>query len=88
MLRERLDGLLADQKRIADVISERTGLSSENVEEFFREASTKDAAYAASVGIVDEVRDVKIPPGSLIGNRGYRLRQAISPFLGLDEPIC
>lgn len=65
-LRERLDGILADQKRIGSILEERTQLTKEDVATLFLEATTKDAPYAASVGIVDEVRDVDIPPGSPI----------------------
>jgi ATP-dependent protease ClpP protease subunit len=64
LLRERLDGILADQKRIGEVIQERTTLTREQAEILFREATTKDAAYAVSSGIVHEVRDVDIPAGS------------------------
>jgi ATP-dependent Clp protease, protease subunit len=64
ILRERLESILADQKRIGSVIGERTSLKPEQIEVLFREATTKDANYAASVGIVDEVRDVKIPLGA------------------------
>jgi hypothetical protein len=63
-LRERLDGLLADQKWIANVIAERTGLNVEDVKGFFREAQTKDAVYAVGAGIAQEIRDVQAPPGA------------------------
>lgn len=66
LLRERLDSILADQKRIGSIIQERTQLTAEQVEALFREAQTKDAAYAASTGIVHEIRDVDIPAGSTI----------------------
>lgn len=65
-VRERLDSILADQKRIGAIIQERTQLTAEQVEALFREAQTKDAAYAASTGIVDEVRDLQIPAGAPI----------------------
>jgi ATP-dependent protease ClpP protease subunit len=65
-LRERLDGIVADQKRIGGILEERTQLTPEQIEALFLEATTKDATYAAGVGIVDEVRDVDIPPGSPI----------------------
>ena len=65
-LTERLDGILSDQARIGSIIRERTKLSKEQVESFFREAQTKDATFAASCGIVDEVRDVQIPAGAPI----------------------
>jgi ATP-dependent Clp protease, protease subunit len=63
-LKERLDGIMSDQKRIGSVISERTKIRKEDIDKLFLEAQTKDAAFAASCGIVDEVRDVQIPPGS------------------------
>jgi ATP-dependent protease ClpP protease subunit len=67
-LRERLDGILADQKRMGAIIEERTNLTAEAVEELFRQAQTKDATFAAGTGIVDEIRDVEIPPGSPIAS--------------------
>jgi ATP-dependent protease ClpP protease subunit len=66
VLRERLDGILSDQKRIGAIIEEHTQLTPEQVEVLFLEATTKDATYAAGVGIVDEVRDVDIPAGAPI----------------------
>jgi len=64
LLRERLGSVLSDQGRIAGIIAERTQLEKTAIEEFFREAQTKDATFAASCGIVHEIRDVQIPPGS------------------------
>jgi ATP-dependent Clp protease, protease subunit len=65
-LRERLEGVLADQARIGAIIEERTSLSPEQVQPLFTEAQTKDAAYAASTGIVHEIRDVDIPEGATV----------------------
>lgn len=65
-LRERLDAIIADQKRIGSILEERTQLAKEEIGRLFLEATTKDAAYAAGVGIIDEIRDVNIPPGSPI----------------------
>jgi ATP-dependent Clp protease protease subunit len=64
LLRERLEGVLADQKRIGAVIEERTELAGEQIEGLFREAQTKDATYAAGAGIVHEIKDVQVPPGT------------------------
>jgi len=66
LLRERLDALLNDQKRIGAIIAERTALKEAEISGLFREAQTKDAAYAISSGIVHEIRDAKIPPGTPI----------------------
>jgi ATP-dependent Clp protease, protease subunit len=66
LLRERLEGVLADQKRIGSIIEERTTLDAEQIQALFAEAQTKDATYAAGTGIVQEIKDVEIPPGSPI----------------------
>src|SRR5438445_5310379 len=66
LLRERLDAILSDQKRIGSIIVERTQITEDQLEGLFREAQTKDAAYAASSGIVHEVKDVQIPQGSTV----------------------
>jgi ATP-dependent protease ClpP protease subunit len=65
-LRERLDSISADQKRIGDIITQRTRISKDDVEKLFLEAQTKDATFAAGCGIVDEIRDVQIPTGSTV----------------------
>jgi hypothetical protein len=62
-LRERLDGLMSDQRRIGNIISENTKLSDTEVADLFREAQTKDAGYAIDKGIIHEVRDVQVPMG-------------------------
>lgn len=64
VLRERLNGVLADQNRIATIIEERTSLDAKKIKPLFREAQTKDAAYAVGAGIVHEIKDVSIPPGA------------------------
>lgn len=62
-LRERLDGIEADQAKIAAVIESRTSLTGEVLRGLFLEAQTKDAEWALDVGIIQEVRDVDIPDG-------------------------
>jgi ATP-dependent protease ClpP protease subunit len=62
-LRERLDSILADQKRIGTIIEERTALTPAQIEPLFLEARTKDAAYALEAWIVDEIKDVNVPAG-------------------------
>lgn len=63
-LKELLTGILRDHKRIGNIISERTKLGEEVVASLFSEAQTKDATFAIGAGIVDEIKDVQIPPGS------------------------
>ena len=64
MLKERLDSLQADQGKIGAIISERTGLEPGKVSELFLQAVTKDPAYAKTNGIIQDIRDVKIPTGA------------------------
>jgi ATP-dependent Clp protease protease subunit len=64
VLRERLDSVLNDQKRIGSIIQERTKIDSAEIEGLFREAQTKDATFARDKGIVDEIRDIQIPAGA------------------------
>jgi ATP-dependent Clp protease, protease subunit len=63
LLRERLDSILADQKRIGAILEERSTLTSDQIEPLFREAQTRDAEYAVGAGIVHEIKDVEIPSG-------------------------
>lgn len=62
-LKERLGSLQNDQEKISKIVSENTQLQEEDVEKFFIESSTKDAAFALSTGIIQEIRDAKITPG-------------------------
>jgi ATP-dependent protease ClpP protease subunit len=63
LLRERLNSIEADHKRIADIIGKHTSLQSGDVVQLFTEARTKDAAWAASVGLVNAVSEPQIPKG-------------------------
>jgi ATP-dependent protease ClpP protease subunit len=63
VLRERLGSVMSDQNRIGSIIAERTKIEQTDIADLFREAKTKDAAFAVSSGIVDEVRDLQIPLG-------------------------
>ena len=62
-LREHMDTILSSQSRIGSIIADRTRIPAAEIAELFREAITKDATFAASCGIVHEIRDIKIPPG-------------------------
>ena len=65
-LNEMLSSILADQKRIGDLLREHTSLNQRQIRNFFREARTINSDTAKNAGIVHEVRDVNIPPGSPI----------------------
>lgn len=79
LLRERLDSIQADQKRIGAIIVERTNLSSEQVGGLFLEAQTKDADWALDAGIVHEIRDVNIPDGQPVQALVFQRQGVVSP---------
>jgi ATP-dependent Clp protease protease subunit len=63
--KELMDGLSAETNRMAQIIESRASFADyAEVEQLFLEASTKDAAYAKGHGIVHDILDVQIPPGS------------------------
>jgi len=63
-LRERLDSILADQKRIGGIIARHSNLNARQIATLFRRQQTKDASWAIDKGIIHEVSDFQIPPGS------------------------
>ena len=65
-MRESLNGILADQKRIGSIIKDRTNLPEADIEALFREAQTKDATFAAGCGIVHQIKDAQIPTGAKV----------------------
>jgi ATP-dependent protease ClpP protease subunit len=65
-LQESLDALMRDQERIGSILQERSNLNAADVLELFREARTKDAAYALEKGLIHDIRDVQIPARSPI----------------------
>lgn len=63
LVRERLGAIEADHKRIGAILEQRSTLQTGDVLELFKEARTKDAAWAQSVGIVHATREPQIPSG-------------------------
>jgi ATP-dependent Clp protease protease subunit len=66
LLKEKLDAINVDHNRIGSVIEERTNLQREAISKLFLEAQTKDATFALGCGIVKEIKDVNIPPGTSV----------------------
>lgn len=63
-MREHLATLDADELRIGSIIEQHAKLGHAEVVALFREQRTKNATNAVSAGIVHEIKDVQIPPGS------------------------
>lgn len=72
-LREYLDSIASDHRRIGAVIGQHTTMNEAEVVDLFTHARTKDAAWAQGVGMVHAVCEPKIPVGvpvhSLMFNR-------------------
>lgn len=65
LLRERLDSIDSDQRKIAAIINDRASFpDKEEVASLFLQAATKDPEYARSHGLVHEIREVSIPRGT------------------------
>ena len=64
ILRERLEGILADQKRIGGIIVDRTSIPQDEVEGFFREAKTLTAELARERGIIHDIAEFNLPPNA------------------------
>ena len=63
--KELLDGISAETTKIAAIIEGRATFANRaEIEQLFLEASTKDAVYAKNHGLVHDIRDIVIPPGS------------------------
>lgn len=62
-LREQLDAILNDHKRIGEVLCKHTRLTAGEAEGLFREAQTKDVGFAIDKGIIHEIRDVQLTAG-------------------------
>jgi ATP-dependent Clp protease, protease subunit len=65
-IREMQTNILSNHERIGSVLEERTKIDKAIIPELFREAQTKDAAFAVGHGIIDEIRDFNVPPGSAV----------------------
>ncbi len=63
---EALATILHDQKRMGDILQERSRLNARETRQLFREARTKDADFALDKGLVQAIRDVNIPVGTPI----------------------
>lgn len=73
LLKDHLDSLTADHKRMGSVLEQHTTLTGEQVVALFEHASTKDAAWAENVGMIQAASEPKVPVGvpvhSLVFNR-------------------
>lgn len=64
-LLERLDSLQNDQSLIAEIITRRTKISPSKVHDLFLRAAFLRANEAKAKGIIDDIRDAKVPKGAV-----------------------
>ena len=61
--RNRLDTILADQAKIKQVVTDRTSISDEDVENLFLTQRTVDSDWAKSHGLIHDIRNFNVPGG-------------------------
>ena len=65
-LKEKIKIIERDQKLISEIIAERTKFPVEEIRKLFLEAQTKTPEEAKEIGLIQEVKDVKIPEGAKV----------------------
>ncbi len=65
-LRERINSVDSDQRKIASILADRTSIPPVEIEKLFVEAVTREPEYAQKVGIIDAIRPVEIPASASI----------------------
>ncbi len=65
-LRAKLDTVMADHKRIANLMASRTALSTKQGMNLLKEQRTQDSTWAKSNGLVTDIRDFVFPAGQAI----------------------
>ena len=63
-LKEKLDMVEADNKRIASIIEARSGIPLAEGIKLFEAQSTKDAVLAKAKGVIHDISDFKLPSGA------------------------
>ena len=63
-LREALDHITSDELRISSIIEQHSKLTEAEIVAFFREGRRMGATEALTAGIIQEIKEVKIPPDS------------------------
>jgi len=63
-LRQVLDSVVADNKRIGGIIANRTNLTARRAGALFREQRTHDAQWALGHGFIQQIAVPQLPPGA------------------------
>lgn len=62
-IRERMTTLEKDQKLISDIVLKRSKIEEKDLKEMFLEAAVKSPEQAKNLGLIQEIKEAKIPEG-------------------------
>lgn len=65
-LKEKLETITNDQENIADIIISKTSFTRDEIDKMFFEQKTISPQKAKDRGIIQEIKELKIPPGARI----------------------
>jgi len=65
-IRERMTTIEKDQKLISDIILKRTKIKETELKEMFLEAAVKSPEQAKNLGLIQEIKESKIPEGTQV----------------------
>lgn len=62
-IKDKLELIVTDNKKIADIISSRTSINAKEAADLFRKQATKDTVYARKNILIHAVREFAVPKG-------------------------
>ena len=62
-IKDKLELIVTDNKKIADIISSRTSINAKEAADLFRQQATKDTVYAHKNILIHAVREFAVPKG-------------------------
>ncbi len=71
-LQETVSRFKNDEARMSGIITQRTSITNDELNQLYRQGETKDLAFAQQKGVIQDIREAKVAPGS--------------PFVSLNFP--
>ena len=63
-LQETVSRFRTDEARMSGIITARTTITAEELNQLFHQGETQDLAFAKDKGLIHDIREAKVPPGS------------------------
>jgi len=73
-LKEKIKIIERDQALMSEIIAEKTRLSIDEIRKLFLEAQTKTPEEAKKIGLIQDIREVKIPEGAKVFSFAFSQR--------------